>query len=135
MQLPAWRIALVTDREFFGQQSLSSSGYVRRRRKAASRTVDPNKMRPGDFVVHRNHGIGRFKAMEKLAMSGDIRDYLVVQYADGTLRVAADQLGSLGRYRATSETPPQLNRMGGTAWNKAKAVSYTHLTLPTKRIV
>jgi len=36
---------------------------VRRRRKAASRTVDPNKMRPGDFVVHRNHGIGRFKAM------------------------------------------------------------------------
>ena len=120
LQLPAWRIALVTDREFFGQQSLSSSGYVRRRRKAASRTVDPNKMRPGDFVVHRNHGIGRFKAMEKLAMSGDIRDYLVVQYADGILRVAADQLGSLGRYRATSETPPQLNRMGGTAWNKAK---------------
>ena len=58
--------------------------------------------------------------MEKLAMSGDIRDYLVVQYADGILRVAADQLGSLGRYRATSETPPQLNRMGGTAWNKAK---------------
>jgi transcription-repair coupling factor (superfamily II helicase) len=120
LQLPAWRIALVTDREFFGQQSLSSSGYVRRRRKAASRTVDPNKMRPGDFVVHRNHGIGRFKAMEKLAMSGDIRDYLVVQYADGILRVAADQLGSLGRYRATTETPPQLNRMGGTAWNKAK---------------
>ena len=120
VQLPAWRVALVTDREFFGQQTLSSSGYVRRRRKAASRTVDPNKMRPGDFVVHRNHGIGRFKTMEKLAISGDIRDYLVVQYADGTLRVAADQLGSLGRYRATSETPPQLSRMGGTAWSKAK---------------
>ena len=120
VQLPAWRIALVTDREFFGQQTLGSSGYVRRRRKAASRTVDPNKMRPGDFVVHRNHGIGRFKAMEKLAVSGDVRDYLVVQYADGILRVAADQLGSLGRYRATSETPPQLSRMGGTAWSKAK---------------
>ena len=120
VQLPAWRIALVTDREFFGQQSLTSSGYVRRRRKAASRTVDPNKMRPGDFVVHRNHGIGRFKAMEKLAVSGDVRDYLVVQYADGILRVAADQLGSLGRYRATSETPPQLSKMGGSAWTKAK---------------
>ena len=120
LQLPAWKVVLVTDREFFGQQTLSSSGYVRRRRKAASRTVDPNKMRPGDFVVHRNHGIGRFKAMEKLAVSGDVRDYLVVQYADGILRVAADQLGSLGRYRATSEKPPQLNRMGGTAWNKAK---------------
>ena len=120
LQLPAWKLALITDREFFGQHSLAATGYVRRRRKAASRTVDPNKMRPGDFVVHRNHGIGRFLKLEKLAIGGESRDYLVVQYADGLLRVAADQLGSLGRYRATSETPPDLNRMGGTAWSKAK---------------
>ncbi len=120
LQLPAWRVVLVTDREFFGQQSLTSSGYVRRRRKAASRTVDPNKMQQGDFVVHRNHGIGRFKNLEKLAISGEVRDYLVVQYADGILRVAADQLGSLGRFRANSDTPPQLSKMGGSAWVKAK---------------
>jgi transcription-repair coupling factor (superfamily II helicase) len=120
LQLPAWKLALISDREFFGQQSLTATGYVRRRRKAASRTVDPNKMRPGDFVVHRNHGIGKFIKLEKLAISGESRDYLVVQYADGLLRVAADQLGSLGRYRATTEQPPDLNRMGGTAWSKAK---------------
>ncbi|MFM7265347.1 MAG: transcription-repair coupling factor [Cyanobium sp.] len=120
LQLPAWKVVLITDREFFGQHSLASSGYVRRRRRAASRTVDPNKMRPGDFVVHRNHGIGQFLRIEKLAISGESRDYLVVQYADGLLRVAADQLGSLGRYRATGETAPDLNRMGGTAWTKAK---------------
>ena len=120
LQLPAWRVVLITDREFFGQQNLTSSGYVRRRRKAASRTVDPNKMQPGDFVVHRNHGIGRFKQLEKLAISGEVRDYLVVQYADGILRVAADQLGSLGRYRANSDSPPQLSKMGGSAWVKAK---------------
>ena len=111
---------LLSDREFFGQHSLAATGYVRRRRKAASRTVDPNKMRPGDFVVHRNHGIGRFLKLEKLAIGGEARDYLVVQYADGLLRVAADQLGSLGRYRASSDSPPELNRMGGTAWTKAK---------------
>ncbi|MFM7973117.1 MAG: DEAD/DEAH box helicase, partial [Betaproteobacteria bacterium] len=120
LQLPAWKLALITDREFFGQQSLTATGYVRRRRKAASRTVDPNKMRPGDFVVHRNHGIGKFLKLEKLAIGGESRDYLVVQYADGLLRVAADQLGSLGRYRATTEQPPELNRMGGTAWTRAK---------------
>ncbi|WP_438982066.1 transcription-repair coupling factor [Vulcanococcus sp.] len=120
LQLPAWKLALISDREFFGQQSLTATGYVRRRRKAASRTVDPNKMRPGDFVVHRNHGIGKFLKLEKLAISGESRDYLVVQYADGLLRVAADQLGSLGRYRATTEQAPDLNRMGGTAWSKAK---------------
>ncbi|MEI6830094.1 MAG: transcription-repair coupling factor [Synechococcaceae cyanobacterium ELA445] len=120
LQLPAWKLVLLTDREFFGQHSLAASGYVRRRRKAASRTVDPLKMVPGDFVVHRNHGVGRFLKLEKLAISGESRDYLVVQYADGTLRVAADQLGSLGRYRASSDAPPELNRMGGVAWAKAK---------------
>ncbi|MEB3167804.1 MAG: transcription-repair coupling factor [Synechococcaceae cyanobacterium] len=120
LMLPAWKLVLLTDREFFGQHSLAATGYVRRRRKAASRTVDPNKMQPGDFVVHRNHGIGRFLKLEKLAISGESRDYLVLQYADGLLRVAADQLGSLGRYRASGETPPELNRMGGTAWSKAK---------------
>ncbi|CAK6694170.1 Transcription-repair-coupling factor [Synechococcus sp. CBW1107] len=120
LQLPAWKLVLLTDREFFGQHSLAATGYVRRRRKAASRTVDPGKMRPGDFVVHRNHGIGRFLKLEKLAISGESRDYLVVQYADGLLRVAADQLGSLGRYRASTDTPPELNRMGGVAWTKAK---------------
>jgi transcription-repair coupling factor (superfamily II helicase) len=120
LQLPAWKLVLISDREFFGQHSLAATGYVRRRRKAASRTVDPNKMQPGDFVVHRNHGIGKFLKLEKLAISGESRDYLVVQYADGLLRVAADQLGSLGRYRASTDAPPELNRMGGTAWTKAK---------------
>jgi transcription-repair coupling factor (superfamily II helicase) len=112
LQLPAWKLVLITDREFFGQHALAATGYVRRRRKAASRTVDPGKMRPGDFVVHRNHGIGKFLKLEKLAIGGESRDYLVVQYAD--------QLGSLGRYRATGDTPPELNRMGGTAWTRAK---------------
>jgi transcription-repair coupling factor (superfamily II helicase) len=120
LQLPAWKVVLLTDREFFGQHSLAATGFVRRRRRAASRTVDPNRMVPGDFVVHRNHGIGRFLKLEKLVMAGEARDYLVVQYADGLLRVAADQLGSLGRYRATGEGAPELNRMGGTAWQRTK---------------
>ncbi|MFM7237071.1 MAG: transcription-repair coupling factor [Cyanobium sp.] len=120
LQLPAWKLVLVTDREFFGQHSLAANGFVRRRRRAASRTVDPNRMVPGDFVVHRNHGIGRFLKIEKLVLAGEARDYLVVQYADGLLRVAADQLGSLGRFRATGEGSPELNRMGGTAWQRTK---------------
>ena len=120
VQLPAWRQVLITDREFFGQHTLVATGFVRRRRRATSRTVDPNRMVPGDFVVHRNHGIGRFLKLEKLVMAGEARDYLVVQYADGLLRVAADQLGSLGRYRATGDGVPELNRMGGTAWQRSK---------------
>jgi transcription-repair coupling factor (superfamily II helicase) len=118
--LPTFRIVVVTDREFFGQHTLATPGYVRKRRRATSKQVDPNKMKPGDFVVHRSHGIGKFIKLESLTLNNEIRDYLVIQYADGLLRVAADQLGALSRYRATSGNPPVLNKMTSTAWEKTK---------------
>ncbi len=118
--LSAWNILLITDKEFFGQQSLETTGYIRRRKRSTSKTIDPKKVLPGDFVVHRNHGIGKFIKIEKFNISGDSRDYLVVEYLDGTLRVAADQLGSLARYRGTSDSPPKMNRMGGKSWNNSK---------------
>ncbi|HEY9763215.1 MAG TPA: transcription-repair coupling factor [Trichocoleus sp.] len=118
--LPTFRIAVITDREFFGQHTLATPGYVRKRRRAASKQVDPNKMKPGDFVVHRNHGIGKFIKLESLTLSNETREYLVIQYADGLLRVAADQLSTLSRYRATTESPPELNKMSSKAWEKTK---------------
>ena len=118
--LPTFRLVVITDREFFGQQSLASPGYVRKRRRATSKQVDPNKMKPGDFVVHRNHGIGRFLKLESLTIERETREYLVIQYADGLLRVAADQVGSLSRYRSTTDRAPTLNKMTGKAWEKTK---------------
>ncbi|MFM8006871.1 MAG: CarD family transcriptional regulator, partial [Dolichospermum sp.] len=93
--LPSFRLVIVTDREFYGQHSLANFGYVRKRRQATSKQIDLNKLRPGDFVVHRSHGIGKFIKLESLTINEETRDYLVVQYADGLLRVAADQVGSL----------------------------------------
>jgi transcription-repair coupling factor (superfamily II helicase) len=118
--LPTFRIAIVTDREFFGQHSLATPSYVRKRRRAASKQVDPNKLQPKDYVVHRNHGIGQFLRLESLTVDAETREYLVIQYADGLLRVAADQMGSLSRFRASADTKPELNRMTGKAWEKTK---------------
>ncbi|NWF59057.1 MAG: transcription-repair coupling factor [Fischerella sp.] len=118
--LPTFRTVIVTDREFYGQHSLATFGYVRKRRKAASKQVDPNKLRPGDYVVHRNHGVGKFLRLESLTLNNETRDYLVVQYADGLLRVAADQVNALSRFRTTTEKPPELNKMTGKAWENTK---------------
>jgi transcription-repair coupling factor (superfamily II helicase) len=118
--LPTFRIVVVTDREFFGQHTLATPSYVRKRRRAASKQIDPNKLRAGDYVVHRNHGVGKFLKLESLTINNETRDYLVVQYADGLLRVAADQLGVLSRFRATGDRPPELNKMSGKAWEKTK---------------
>jgi transcription-repair coupling factor (superfamily II helicase) len=119
--LPTFRLVVVTDREFFGQHALTTPSYVRKRRRAVSKQVDLNKLRPGDYVVHRNHGVGRFLKLESLTLDGETREYLVLKYADGLLRVVADQVGSLSRYRGTSNHPPELNKMAGKAWEKTKS--------------
>ncbi|MEH2374100.1 transcription-repair coupling factor [Nostoc sp.] len=118
--LPTYRLVIVTDREFFGQHSLATPGYIRKRHKATSKQVDPNKLRPGDYVVHRNHGVGKFVKLESLTINHETRDYLAVQYADGLLRVAADQVGALSRFRAAGDKAPELNRMSGKAWENTK---------------
>lgn len=118
--LPTYRIVVVTDKEFYGQHTLATPGYVRKRRKASSKQVDPNKLRPGDYVIHRNHGLGQFIKLESLTLNHETRDYLVVKYADGLLRVAADQVGALSRFRTTTNSSPQLNKMTGKAWENTK---------------
>jgi transcription-repair coupling factor (superfamily II helicase) len=118
--LPTFRIAIVTDREFFGQHTLATPSYVRKRRRAASKQVDPNKLQPGDYVVHRNHGIGQFIKLESLTINQEIREYLVIKYADGLLRVVADQLSALSRFRGMGDSKPELNKMSSKAWEKTK---------------
>ncbi len=113
--LPTFRLALVTDKEFFGQHSLGTASYVRKRRRAASKQVDLNKLRPGDYVVHKNHGVGKFLKLEALAS----RDYLVIQYADGLLRVPADSIEALSRL-PRGKNPPELNKMTGKVWHKIR---------------
>lgn len=119
--LPTFRMVIVTDREFFGQHALTTPSYIRKRRRATSKQVDPNKLEPGDYVVHKTHGIGKFIKLESLTVNGHTREYLVLQYADGTLRVAADQLSSLSRFRSIGSKQPELNKMSSKAWEKTKS--------------
>ncbi|PZV08447.1 MAG: transcription-repair coupling factor [Leptolyngbya sp.] len=119
--LPTFRLVLVTDREFFGQHTLTTPNYVRKRRRAASKQVDPNKLQQGDYVVHRSHGVGKFIKLESLVINHETREYLVIQYGDGLLRVAADQLNSLSRFRAAGDRAPELNKMSGKAWERTTA--------------
>ncbi len=119
--LPTFRLVVVTDREFFGQHSLATPSYIRKRRQAASKQVDPNKLQLGDYVVHKNHGIGRFLKLESLTINNETREYLVLQYADGLLRVAADQLNALSRFRGAGDKVPELSKMTGKTWEKTKS--------------
>ncbi|MBD2577062.1 transcription-repair coupling factor [Oscillatoria sp. FACHB-1406] len=114
--LPTFRLVVVSDREFFGQHVLATAGYIRKRRRAVSKQVDLEKLHPGDYVVHKSHGIGKFLKLERLEQ----REYIVIQYADGVLRVPADSFDTLSRFRQTGKTPPELHKMSGKAWENTK---------------
>ena len=118
--LPIWKVILVTDKELYSQQSLLSNVFIRKRKKSINSNININKINPGDYVVHKNHGIGQFLKIEKINLTADSRDYLVIKYKDGKISVAADQLGSVNRYRSSGSIKPKINKLGGTEWYKTK---------------
>ncbi len=118
--LPIWKVVLITDKELFSQQSLFNNVFIRRKKRSVNSNINVNKISPGDFIVHKNHGIGKFLKIEKINITGDSRDYLVIQYQDGKISVAADQLGSVNRYRSSGKIKPKINKLGGTEWERIK---------------
>ena len=114
--LPIFRIAVITDKEFFGQSISGSSEFFKKRSRSTSKKVNLQKLHEGDYVVHKSHGIGKFLRLENLSN----REYLVVQYSDGVLRVPADSLDNLLRYSSVDSTTPKLHKMTGKDWSKIK---------------
>ncbi len=110
-------LCLVTDKELFGFTKIKRT----QRRRAVAKRRQLFNIQPGDYVVHIEHGIGRYKGITKLASSGQSREYLLVQYAgDDRLYVPTDQIDRLERYIGASDTPPALNRMGSVEWIRSK---------------
>jgi len=111
---------IMADKDLFSQQSLFINVFIRRKKRRVNSNINVNKISPGDFIVHKNHGIGKFLKIEKINITGDSRDYLVIQYQDGKISVAADQLGSVNRYRSSGKIKPKINKLGGTEWERIK---------------
>ncbi len=76
----------------------------------------------GDYVVHENHGIGKFAGIEQLLIQGIKRDYLKVKYAGtDSLYIPVDQLGMLQKYIGGDGVAPNLNKLSGSEWRNTKA--------------
>lgn len=123
--LPEQRLALLTERDLTGR---SSAGEAQRARMPARRRnqIDLAQLAVGDYVVHDQHGVGRYVEMTRRRVSGSDREYLVVEYAAGKrghpadrLFVPTDQLHMLTRY--VGGDSPSLDRIGGSDWAKRKS--------------
>ncbi|WP_027341694.1 transcription-repair coupling factor [Hamadaea tsunoensis] len=119
------KLAVVTGTDVSGGRGASTKDM----RKMPSRrrnTIDPLELRAGDFVVHEQHGIGKYVELVQRQVNGAEREYLVIEYAASKrgqpgdrLFVPTDALDQLSRYVGGEQ--PALHKMGGSDWQKAKA--------------
>jgi transcription-repair coupling factor (superfamily II helicase) len=118
-RFPALKAILVTEAELFGTRRLPPPRKAARP-GAALRVLE--EMVPGDLVVHVDHGIGRYQGLQRLTVGERDGDYLILEYASGDrLYVPVEKMGLVQRYVGAAAAPPALDRLGGTAWGKAKA--------------
>ncbi|HEU5440430.1 MAG TPA: transcription-repair coupling factor [Ktedonobacterales bacterium] len=110
-------LTVFTDAEIFGW----SKRRDQRRQAGVSSAAFLAELHVGDFVVHQDHGIGRFEGLVRLATSGVEREYLHIQYA-GTdkLYIPTDQLDRITKYIGMGDAAPALSKLGGSEWVKAK---------------
>ncbi len=117
------RVALLTEADISGSRSQTKD--MRRLPSRRRAVVDPLQLRPGDFVVHEQHGVGKYVEMMQRTVGGATREYLVIEYAPSKrghpgdrLFVPSDSLDQVTRY--VGGEAPQLNKMGGADWAKTK---------------
>ena len=78
-------------------------------------------LRAGDYVVHDDHGVGRFVRFDTREVGGVVRDYLYLEFrGDDRLYVPHEQLGKVSRYIGSDSSAPSLAKLGGKAWNTLK---------------
>ena len=115
---PAGGLAVLTDRELFGWTKPARTAPTRR----PSRDAFLSELTPGDYVVHVDHGVGRFLKMLRLAGDNGEREYLVLEYAAGDkLYVPSDQTDRVSRYVGMGDQTPTLHRLGTSDWNRARS--------------
>ncbi|MBN1188436.1 MAG: transcription-repair coupling factor [Dehalococcoidales bacterium] len=108
---------LLTDREIFG--------FIKERHLVKKRPVQRHKqlvdIKPGDYVVHVEHGIGRFSGIINMSTDTTRKEYLVLVYAAGDkLYVPTDQIDRVNRYVGAGEQEPALSRLGTQEWNRTR---------------
>lgn len=108
---------LLTDVEVMGQ----SKTRPLRRRAPVQREAFLSDLEPGAYLVHLEHGIGRFAGTRRMGADEAEREYLVLEYAEGDrLFVPTDQLDRVSHYTASGDRPPSLTRLSTQEWARAK---------------
>lgn len=119
-ELPFQRIAVLTDAELF--QGKPKRQARSQKMTNAERIKSYSEIKPGDYIVHVHHGIGKYYGVVTLEVNGIHKDYLDIRYrGEDKLFVPADQIDLIQKYVASGEKEPKLHKLGGADWKKTKS--------------
>lgn len=117
-ELPSIHLAVITEAEMFSQKQ-------RKARKApkgmdnAERIKSYTELKVGDYVVHQNHGIGKYMGIGTLEVGGIHRDYMHIMYAGGDkLSVPIEQIDLIQKYVGSEDKEPKVYKLGGNEWTR-----------------
>ncbi|HAK88513.1 MAG TPA: transcription-repair coupling factor [Nitrospiraceae bacterium] len=110
-------ILILTDKEIFGERP----AYRPIKKSKVSRLLlGIDDLKPGDFIVHNDHGIGKFAGMQRQKTDDREEDLVIIDYTNGRIYVPFQNIGKLQKYSAGEGNVPNIDRLGGAAWTKTK---------------
>ncbi len=103
-------------------ETLVTPAPAKRRPKTATFFSDFSELKPGDYVVHVDHGIGQFEGLRQIENDGRRGEFMLLHYADeARLYVPLERMDLVQSYRSLEGAKPQLDRLGGASWQTRKA--------------
>ena len=114
------KLCLYTDHQIFDRyQRYRINGEIKRDEQMT--IAELNQLRPGDYVVHIDHGVGRFDGLVKITENGKTHEAIKLVYKDGdVLFVNVHSLHRISRYKSGDGEPPKVYKLGTGAWQKLK---------------
>lgn len=116
------KICCFTDHQIFERyhRFYLKEGFKRNREALTLKEL--NALQPGDFVTHIDHGVGKFSGLEKIEVNGKEQEAIRLLYRDNDiLYVSIHSLHRISKYSGKEGKEPSVNKLGGTAWQKAKS--------------
>ena len=118
-EVPSAKLVVLTETELFAKATKKRA--KRLTMENAERLKSYADLKEGDFVVHVDHGVGRYLGIKTMEVDGKHQDYLTLEYQKGAkLYVPVNQLDRVQKYVSSDTKTPHLNKLGGSEWHKTK---------------
>lgn len=117
-EYPMLKFVVISESDIFGRKKKKK----KRKKYEGQRIQDFAELKPGDYVVHENHGIGVYKEIEKIEVEKIVKDYMKIVYAEGgVLYIPVAQMDLIQKYAGADAKKPRLNKLGTIQWGKTKS--------------